>query len=152
MSESVRVERLEGSRYNELNGDTKWPWGPIDAVHYVGDKMAVVEYRQDLVNFRPNAEQAVNHGRTVYQPFIKVEGHGWFDTCNYWPSLETAIVAAIAYRRVGEDESKAVGAMFDRMTLADRPADEHYEVELAAEKARNREQAAERAARKAAQA
>lgn len=151
-TERVRCERIEGSRYNELNGDGDWPWGPITKVHYIGDTMAVVEYTWDMSRQGLLApDKAAEHGKTKFQPFIMVEGHGWFDTCNFWPSVDTAIVAAIAYRRRGEHEGSTVAAMFDRMTQAERPVKEHYETELAAEKARNREQAAERAAAKAAQ-
>jgi hypothetical protein len=149
MSERVRCERLEGRRHNEIDG-REWPWGPVTKVHYIGDHhIAIVEFRMDLSGFGPiTADRAAEHGTTQYQPYIMVDGHGWYDTQGYMPSLDAAIVAAIAYRREGEDDGFAAARMFERMTRADRPQAEHHVSRLADEKRANREAAAARLAAK----
>lgn len=103
---SERPKRLEGSRYNPADPDNRFPWGPVDAVHKIG-QYAIVEYRQDLSTF--STRDYSDHGRTLYRPYIDGK-----DTCRSFESLDDALVGAIGYRHEGPNGSAAF--YFMRMT------------------------------------
>ncbi|MFN2347095.1 MAG: hypothetical protein ABR616_15455 [Dermatophilaceae bacterium] len=88
---------------------TRFTWGPIDAVHTVGEYQ-IVEYREDRSNFR-RAEEWDGHGRTLFHPYI-----GGRDLHRGYLSLDSALVGAIAYKREGPNSRAA--DYFERMTGA----------------------------------
>lgn len=85
-------------------------WGPITAIHEVGD-IQVVEYRRDTSNHSESQPWVwAEHGTTVYSPYV--EGRA---TSRSYASLDSALVGAIAYKREGPNGQAA--AYFERMTL-----------------------------------
>ncbi len=90
----------------------RFPWGPIQQIHTVGD-FAIVEFLDDRSKF--DAEDSwAGHGDTMFHPYI--DGR---DTSRSYGSLESALVGAIAYRRRGPNSQAA--EHFELMTLGGIP-------------------------------
>lgn len=88
----ARPEKLRGPRIGP-DGE-RFPWGPIDAVHEVGPYQ-IVEYRRDMSN-AGQVEMYADHGTTCFHPYIDGK-----DTSHSYPSLDAALVGAIAIRAEG---------------------------------------------------
>jgi len=88
-----------------------FPWGPIDAVHRIGN-FQIVEYRSDKSN-STQSEYWHEHGETMFHPYIN-----WKDTNRSYTSLESALVGAVGVVREGPNGRAA--EYFDRMTLPAR--------------------------------
>ena len=109
------LEPLEGSRFNPYEPDRPWPWGPVVRIHGIGD-LGIVEYRWDLSDTWGGDPD--RHGSTAFSAYRRTDG-GWVGRGHSHPSLDSALVDAIAWKRLGDPNTQA-GLMFDRMTKVDR--------------------------------
>jgi hypothetical protein len=110
MGVHVRPDPLARPRHNTAPDGKEFVWGPIDAVHTVGE-YAIVQYREDQSNHSASQPWAWNrHGRTVYHPYLNGR-----DTNHSYASLDSALVGVIAIKREGYNGQAA--EYFDRMTL-----------------------------------
>jgi hypothetical protein len=79
----------------QIGKETHFTWGPVVAVHTIGP--------YDIVEFRPQIFDEKGFGTKEYEKektqfSIFVDGKSTSSSCH---SLDAAIIAAIAYRRLG---------------------------------------------------
>ena len=96
MSETT-LKKLAGPR--GAPDGSRFPWGPIVKIHEVGPYQ-IVEYLDDRSSY-PRTQQE-GHGRTMYQPWVNGRS-----TSTSWPSLDAALVGAIAYQAEGPNGQAA---------------------------------------------
>jgi len=109
-SEPVRPEPLERPDDNRGPDGRVLPWGPIKAIHDIGDYQ-IVEYHVDASGFaQPSAWS--EHGQVRYMPYINCKS-----TRTSYRSLDSALVGAVGEKREGPNGRAAM--YFDRMTLDD---------------------------------
>jgi hypothetical protein len=108
-----RPEPLRGRRTGP--DGKRFSWGPIQAIHEVGD-IQVVEYLDDRSNHSESQPYAWDrHGRTLFQAYV-----GRRSTASSHPSLDSALIYAIAYKREGANGRAAM--YFELMTGAGNDA------------------------------
>lgn len=114
---SRRARMKPQGRTSTLAPDGReFSWGPVQAIHSING-IEIVEYLVDNSNLSNPSEHSVRrHGRPGFHVYI--DGRG---TSNTYNNLDSALVAAIAHRRLGLNSQAA--HHFDLMTLGSLPED-----------------------------
>lgn len=104
-TEQETPQRLVGNRVGP-DGRSR-TLGPIDGVHEIGEYL-IIEFRWDA----SDSSEALwhHHGKTYFEPYVAGKS-----TCVIHESLDSALVAAVAYKREGPNGQAAW--YFERMTM-----------------------------------